>query len=248
MKTAVISPLGMSPPVISTFIDGIGEPVSDLIIISTDHPEVQAGEKFLITGLKIKFPWLRVHIERLPYDDISTDAENFSFMLTASRIINSERYYYNCDKIYLNIAGGRKNMCVTLALIGQILQVDGVFHVINKNIGNINETLERYRSEIRQFREIENEVECLELYKKNREIFDRLLFPERSTYEIIRMPTLPFPSDYLQYIIHSLKSDLVTLTPEDRKLLEIHGILEKEGSIYHITEHGEAFLGVLLGR
>ena len=51
MKTAVVAPLGMSPPVVSAFVDGIGEPISDLVLITTNNPIVRAGARLLTTGL-----------------------------------------------------------------------------------------------------------------------------------------------------------------------------------------------------
>jgi len=248
MKTAVIAPLGMSPPVITTFVDGIGEPVSDVVVLVPDNEKIRAGLGLLQTGLKLKFPWIRVHTEILPFSDIATEKENFQFMSRAAHIIRIERDKYKCDKIFLNVAGGRKNICITLALLGQILQTDGVFHITSHNIDVVNTTLERYRKEISGFLTAETEDECRTIYDRHREIFDHILFPERATYDIIRIPTLPFPTDYLQYLIYSLKSDINDLTGADRELLVVHGLLEKTGATYHITDHGRAILEVLLGR
>lgn len=248
MKTAVVAPLGMSPPVITTFIDGIGEPVSDVVVLAPDNEKIRAGLRMLRTGLKLKFPWIRIHTEILPFSDIATEKENYIFMSRAAQIIKKEREKFHCDRILLNVAGGRKNICITLALLGQILQADGVFHVTSHNIDVVNTTLERYRKEISGFLSASDDEECLRLYEQNRDAFDHILFPERSSYDIIRIPTLPFPNDYLQYLVHSLKAGTGDLTNQDKHLLVVHGILEKTGSTYHLSDHGRAFLEVMMGR
>ncbi len=248
MKTAVVAPLGMSPPVVSAFVDGIGEPISDLVLITTNNPIVRAGARLLTTGLARRYPWLRVHIDLLPWDDIATGEQNFSFMSRAARIFREEREVHHCDTIYLNVSGGRKNMCMTLSLVGQILQADGVFHVVNHDISVINERLERFRSEIMAFGDADDPESCEQLYRQHEADFDHLLFPDRRTYEIIRIPTLPYPSDYLQYLVGGLCDGGAGLTVEDRDLLVRHGIFERAGSSVTLTPHGEALLEVILGR
>ncbi|MHC1630393.1 MAG: CRISPR-associated protein Csx14 [Methanoculleaceae archaeon] len=247
MKTAVIGPLGLSPPVISTFVEGIGEPVSDVVLLMTRHPMVIAGSRFLRAGLKRRYPWIRVHEELLDFDDISSNQENFTFMSVAARQIRRERETFQCDKIYLNCAGGRKNECVTLAVLGQILQVDGIYHIINENVGMLNERLERYRNDIKEFRDL-NEEECDRRYEDNVEEYESLLFPNPSTYELIRIPTLPYPEDYLGYLIIYIKNHGEGMEKSDIDLLVRHGILDKIGTQYDITPHGENFLRVLMGR
>jgi len=248
MKTAVIAPLGMSPPVVSAFVDGIGEPISDIVLIATDNPTVRAGARLLTTGLARRYPWLRVHIDMLPWDDIATAEQNFHFMSRAAKIFREEREIHNCDTIYLNVSGGRKNVCMTLSLIGQILQADGVFHVVNRNISVVNERLERFRSEIMAFGDADEPEECEKLYSQHEADFDHILFPDRRTYEIIRIPSLPYPSDYLQYLVGGMCDRGAGLTVEDRDLLVTHGVFERSGSSVVLTPHGEALLEVILGR
>jgi CRISPR-associated protein Csx14 len=248
MKTAVIAPLGMSPPVVSTFIDGLDEPVSDLVLLTTNNASVRAGARLLTTGLARRYPWLRVHTEMLPWDDIATEEQNFKFMSIAAKIFRKERDIHHCDAIYLNVSGGRKNMCMTLSLIGQILQADGVYHIVNRDISVINERLERFRSEIMGFADADDPQELEKLYEMHEADFDHLLFPDRRTYEIIRIPTLPYPVDYLQYLVEGMLERGAGLTAEDRDLLVRHGIFERVGSSVTLTPHGEALLEVILGR
>jgi CRISPR-associated protein Csx14 len=75
MKTAIIAPIGTSPPVITVGIDALDEPVSDLVLLATQDEQVLAGCDVVKLGLKSRYPRIRVHVELLPFDDISSDVE-----------------------------------------------------------------------------------------------------------------------------------------------------------------------------
>ncbi len=248
MKTAVIAPIGLSPPVVTEFIDGLGEPVSDLVLFMTGNPNVTAGANLVRAALRSRYTWTRVHSYVLPYDDITDDDQNFDFMARASRVIREERERHQCERIYLNVAGGRKNMCITLALLGQLLAVDGVFHVINENVSIINERLEMNRRLIARFGESDDTGRHAALYEENRAELEPLLFPSRESYEIMRIPTLPYPSDYLGYLVEGMRESGAGLTGEDKELLRRHGLMDRVGSHYTLTPHGERFLEVILKR
>ncbi|WP_373839849.1 CRISPR-associated protein Csx14 [Methanospirillum sp.] len=248
MKTAVIAPIGMSPPVITEFIDGIGEPVSDLVLMATNHPQVTAGVNLVMAGLTRRYQWLRIHVEVLPFEDIASSEENFVFMKHAVRIFKEERDKHHCDTIYLNVAGGRKNMCITLALVGQLMGADGVFHLVNHNVEWINERLELFRSKISQFKEATTYEDANALYEQYAQDYDAILFPGRTSYEIIRIPTLPYPTDYLGYLVSGMKDRGAGLTGEDKDLLARHGMIERAGTVSDLTPHGESFLEVIFNR
>ncbi|RLF80052.1 CRISPR-associated protein Csx14 [Thermococci archaeon] len=248
MKTAVIAPLGLSPPVATAFINGIGERVNDLVLIVTEDENVMAGFELVRIGMKLKYPRTRVHMVVLPFDDIYTTEDNLVFMSIAAKTIKEERERYNCDRVLLNVAGGRKNMCITLSLLGQLMGVDGVYHVVNKNVSIINQALEALREDIKRMYLAKNEEEKIKIYKEKEEYFDHLLFPKKDEYEIIRIPTLPYPKEYLTKIVNSVLNNLEELSEEEKLLLERHGILKKLGRRFYLTEYGKEFLRVLLGR
>lgn len=248
MKTAVIAPVGMSPPVITEFIDGIGEPVSDLVLLATQNPQVMAGVHLVRAALSRRFQWLRIHVEILPYDDISDEEQNYAFMKQAVRIFHEERDRHHCDTIYLNVAGGRKNMCITLALVGQLLSADGVFHVVSQHVDVINQRLEQMRRDISRFADLSDPEAAAAAYEEQYTEYDSLLFPDRQSYEIIRIPTLPYPIDYLGYLVSGMKEQGAGLTGDDKDLLVRHGMMDRAGTVCDLTPHGEAFLEVLFQR
>lgn len=248
IKTTVIAPMGMSPPAITSFIERIGEPVSDIVIISTDNPVVQAGVDLATIALMKKYPYMGIHGEMLPFDDITTQDETFVFMATAARIIRQQRERYGTERIYLNIAGGRKNMCITLSLIGQLMNVDGVFHIIARDIQLMNQQLEYLRYAIDEIHAEPSSDRKLALYAKNEVAFTRLLFPPPAQSELVRIPTLPYPAGHLTSLITALRTDIMRIPLAEQQWLASHGILEQGKSAYYLTEYGVRFVDVLIGK
>ncbi|MDD1703025.1 MAG: CRISPR-associated protein Csx14 [Methanoregula sp.] len=252
MKTAVIVPLGMSPPVVTAGMDAADFKISHLIMIATRHPAVQAGRELIGIALSVRAPKIRIYTEVLSKDDITTPQENFEFMETAIRLIRMARVDYGCDRVLLNVAGGRKNACITLAMIGQLMNVDGVYHISNPNIGLFNEGLERLRRDIDRIHEAKTLEEKQEIYREKKEQFDHVLFPPRSEYQIIRVPTFPVDQSSVQRLLVELRGDVkgevINLPLSDKAILERHGILEKGKSKkhYYVTEYGQKFLDAFI--
>lgn len=247
MKTSVIAPLGLSPPVITAFIEGLAEPISDVVVLTTDNEEVKRGYELVRIGLKIKYPRIRIHEVRLPFDDVYTTEQNLQFMAIAARTIKEEREVHRCDRILLNIAGGRKNTCITLSLLGQLMGIDGVFHVVTKDVAIVNQMLESLREDIRRIYEAKDDEEKIKIYKEKERYFNSLLFPAKSEYEIIRIPTLPYPSDYLAKLVTAVhSSNLDALSAEEKELLYRHGILDEIGHRYVVSEYGEKLTKIIV--
>jgi CRISPR-associated protein Csx14 len=247
MKTAVIATLGMSPPVVTSGIDRISQQITDLVLITTKDKTVQAGAELIRIALAERYPRIHLHNEIFPLDDISTTQENFSFMSRAAHIIKNQREVHHCDQVFLNVAGGRKNMCITLALLGQLMSVDGVYHIVNTNISMMNEQLEFLRHDIEMIVDAKSEDDKIACYHRSKDEFTHLLFPPAADYEIIRIPTLPYPEPYLVNLIQGIKTDIDSLSKSEQITLGRHGILEKGKSRYYLSDYGREFIEVLLG-
>lgn len=252
MKTAVIVPLGMSPPIVTAGMDASEFRVNHLIMIATRHPVVLAGLDLIEVAMSVKAPKVTIHTEILSKDDVTTTEENFAFMETAIRIIRKARVDLGCNRVLLNVAGGRKNMCITLAMIGQLMNVDGVFHIGNPHITLFNEGLERLRRDIDRIHAAGNLEEKQAIYREKQEAFDHVLFPARSEYDIIRVPTFPVDQSAVQRLLVELKGDVkgevIDLPLSDKVILERHGILEKGKSKkhYYVTGYGQKFLDAFI--
>lgn len=246
MKTAVIAPLGLSPPVVTAGTNSAGSKISDLAIIATSDPTVLAGLDLIKVGMSIRAPRIKIHPEILPYDDIMTTGQNLAFMECIVRLIKKERVEHRCDRILLNVAGGRKNMCITMALIGQLMNADGIFHIVNKDISLFNQNLERLRSDIRRISAAETLEEKQAIYREKEKQFNAVLYPPKSKYEIVKVPTFPVDQSYVQDLILNLREDMDQIAPNDQRLLERHGILEKGKGHYYISDYGRQFLDAFI--
>ncbi|WP_456370504.1 CRISPR-associated protein Csx14 [Geoglobus sp.] len=244
MKVAVIAPLGMSPPVVTAFVNHVGN-VRDLVVITTSDERVKQGFSLVETAMRVRYPRTRVHEVEVPFEDITTEEQNFEFMRVAGRVIRRQKEKFGSDVVYLNVAGGRKNMCITLAILGQFLNVDGVFHVVSPDVKVVNEMLENLRQDIERIHRAESEEERLRIYGEKARYFDALMFP--GDYRVVRIPTVPIPGDHMQRLLDILYNDkLDSLTYSERELLLRHGLIEKYGSRYRVTEFGKRFAEVLI--
>jgi CRISPR-associated protein Csx14 len=250
MKTAVIAPLGMSPPIVTAGLDAAEFKVKHLVIIATKHPVVLAGLDLIEVAMSVKAPKVKIHTEILPFDDVTTTQENLVFMETAIRLIREARVKNHCDRVLLDVAGGRKNMCITLTMIGQLMNVDSVFHIGNPNINLLNTNLELLRKDIDRIHMADTLKEKQAIYHEKEDQFDHVLFPAKSDYEIIRVPTFPVDQSSVQRLLFELKGEVrgkvKELSIEDKVILERHGILEKGRSHYYVSDYGQKFLDAFI--
>lgn len=232
MKTCVIAPIGMSPPVITEMAEYLikaeSKFVSDIILIATANPEVSESIELVKAALQTRYPKIQTHTVKLPFSDISSVEDNIEFMRICANAIREERVKHRCTYIYLNVAGGRKDMCISLSLLSQFIDVDGVFHIIHPDVAVFNQMLERIRKEISDLYVAEDKVS---FYEKHKQEFDEVMFPPLNSFNVIQIPTIPFPREELGKIakILCLKS------PAKKEEVELGvgelGRLEKAGLI-----------------
>lgn len=244
MGVAVISPLGMSPPVVTAFVDYLGG-VRDLVVITTADKRVKEGFELIKVAMKIRYPKTRIHEIELPFEDVTNEEQNFEFMRIAGRVIKRQKEKFGSDIVYLNVAGGRKNMCITLSILGQFLNVDGIFHVVSPDVKVVNETLENLRPDIERIYLANEEEEKMRIYREKERYFDSLLFPK--DYEVVRIPTIPIPQDYIRRLVDVIFNEkLDSLTYSEKEMLSRHGLVEKAGNKLRVTEFGRTFAEVLV--
>ena len=241
---AVISPLGMSPPVVTAFVDYVRN-VRDLIVLTTTNERVKQGYELVKVAMKIRYPKTRIHEIEIPFEDVTTEEQNFEFMRIAGRAIKRQKEKFGSDIVYLNVAGGRKNMCITLSILGQFLNVDGIFHLITPDIKIINELLENLRRDIEKIYFADTEEEKIEIYKERERMFNSLMFPKK--FDVIRIPTIPIPKEYLRRLLDILYNERIDqLTASEKDLLVRHGLIERTGTKVKVTNFGKKFAEVLI--
>ncbi|MGQ9720803.1 MAG: CRISPR-associated protein Csx14 [Candidatus Jordarchaeum sp.] len=247
-KTAIIAPLGTSPPVITEFLEYVEKTldrrVSDLVIIATKEPTVLEGVPLIETAVKNKYLHVHTHIVELPFTDIQSDEDNLKFMKICAEVLRKEKEIHKTDIIYLCVAGGRKDMCITLSLLAQYFEVNGVFHVITPDIKSMNIELERARQNMKELSENPDKDSYYEQHKK---LFDSLMYPPPAQYNVINIPVLPYPQTMLNDIIRLLTGDS-TQTRSNVKLplivlenMNASGLIKLTENNVYLTSEGRRF-------
>ncbi len=247
-KTAIIAPLGTSPPVITEFLEYVEKTldrrVSDLVIIATKEPSVLEGVPLIETAVKNRYPHVHTHTVELPFTDIQSDEDNLKFMRICAEVLRKEKEVHKTNTIYLCVAGGRKDMCITLSLLAQYFEVNGVFHIITPDVKSMNIELERARHNIKELSESPDKDAY---YEQHRELFDNLMFPPPSQYNVINIPVLPYPRTMLNDIIRLLtgeqtqmrsKVELPLMVLEN---MDASGLIKLTQNNVHLTTEGRKF-------
>ncbi|MEM3526495.1 MAG: CRISPR-associated protein Csx14 [Candidatus Jordarchaeaceae archaeon] len=247
-KTAIIAPLGTSPPVVTEFLEYVEKTldrrVSDLVIIATREPAVLEGVPLIQTAVKKRYPHVHTHIVELPFTDIQSDEDNLKFMRICAQVLRKEKEVHKTDTIYLCVAGGRKDMCITLSLLAQYFEVNGVFHVITPDVKSMNIELERARHNIKELSESPDKDTY---YEKHKELFDNLMFPPPSQYNVINIPVLPYPRTTLNDIIRLLTGESTQMRSNVKLPLMILENMDSSGLIkltqnnVYLTNEGRRF-------
>lgn len=233
MKTSLIAPIGTSAPVITEmvlYLHGLeGADLTDVVVLETKDEYVKAHAKLAKTAINSRYPRMRVHIHTLPFSDVRSTEDTIEFMHRVAKIIKEERLKYKCERVYLSIAGGRKDICTSLSIMGQLIGVDGVFHVIHPSVTSFNIQLERIKDKILELYHIPAE-QRLDYYLKYKDAFDSVMFPETRELNYIRIPCIPYPQDYLGKVVKILLSEFTLLENKEIPLEELKR-LERAGII-----------------
>lgn len=196
MKLGILATMGTSPPVVSEFIDYVErlERVSDLRILATAEGMVKNSALLAKIAVSDKYPHIKTRIEELPMKDITTEEENLAFMRKTMEVIADMRRG-EIERLYVCLAGGRKEMVASLVLLTQLTNVEALYHVVSPNVKEMNVALERIRSNIEA---LAAHPDPSSYYAENRAVFEPVMYPDPATYNVIRIPVLPYPPALVQ--------------------------------------------------
>jgi CRISPR-associated protein Csx14 len=250
-KISIIAPVGTSPPVVTEFIqhvqESMFESVTDLTLIATREQVVLEGVELIKMAVKRRYSKVHIHVVELSFTDIASETDHLEFMKTCARILREQRDIYRADKVYLCVAGGRKDMCITLSLLAQYFGVNGVFHVIMPEVKAFSSELERMRYEINKLAEAENKDLY---YQEKAERFDKLMYPPLKSYIVIRIPIIPIPQNIIYDVIKILKAKKVKRTDIDLPInflkdLEASNIIRITSNFIYVEDVGYNVLKAL---
>ena len=245
MKVAMVAPLGRSPAVITEMVRYLeSEMLTDVILLPTRDRMVIAGTRLVEVALKVHYPKLRLHIHFLPMDDITSEEDAMIAAREIGKALCIEKFKIGTDKIFLNVAGGRKEVTVIASMLGILFGVTAIYHVVNKEIKTFNDYQQKIEADIEKFYEIDLNKR-LEMYKKEQEKFDYLLFPEGSLLEFIKIPVIPYTPEEIARLKRILKPRGTSLfdEPLPAYLIQIYQqanliIYNRETSWIYPTELG----------
>ena len=175
----VISTLGVSPPVVTEFIDWclrVGYKPRKVFCIGTKDETVKQSFNVIKVALDDKFRIKSEYIE-LPFDDPIKEED---FVLTVEKILDITKGY----KSLFNLAGGRKNT-VLAGYLSAMLTGSKVFHIIHTDVKSLNVDLEKIRYEL------EIVGKDPKKYKEYKDKLEPVLFPNPQVYEVIEIPVIP---------------------------------------------------------
>jgi len=252
LKTSLIATLGTSPPVVTEFVRYMQEAekinAKDLTIVATQETTVLEGLALVKQAIKNRYPKIHQHIKILPIKDVTTEEENYTFMKHMAQLLIEQHTIHKSESIHLSLAGGRKDMSITAALLAQYLGVNGVYHIVMPNIDQVNTQLELLRPKIKEFANSEDKQTY---YQQNKEEFDQLLYPPLHQYHIIKIPIIPYPKTILRKILQLLAKPKTKKPPLGIPLDVIEGMaiaglirVTTRRTIYTL-EHGQKLHQIL---
>jgi len=210
MKNSLIAVLGFSPPVVTEFVkymvEGEGLRVTDLTVVTTGEKQVLDGLRLVEASMRHRYPRIHLHEFRLPFEDVRSAEETYKFMELMGKLLHAQKTVHGVDSVHLCLAGGRKDMGITAALMAQYFGVNGVYHIVMPDVQVFNAELEKLRTDIEKLAASEDPIEY---YKRHIDVFEPLMFPPLDRYVVIKIPLIPYPSSFLRKVFGLLKSDSV---------------------------------------
>jgi len=197
----IICPLGLSPPVVTEFLDYtiniFNYRVLDIYLIATREEKVIESVKVVEAAIKHKYPNVKVTVDYLNYTDVDSDETQIDFMRLVLRRLKWFSNRYGKVDILVNVAGGRKTMVLLTTLVATLVGTPYVYHIIASDIKAFNEALERVRSDISEIARIDSLEGRVEEYRKRLDKLDPVMYPPRDSYKVIQIPIIPYPIDYI---------------------------------------------------
>ncbi|MEM0456823.1 MAG: CRISPR-associated ring nuclease [Thermoproteota archaeon] len=248
MKLGILATMGTSPPVVTEFVHYVErtEKIANLIIMTTSERIVRESAILASVATKDKFPHIHVKVVELPIADITSEEENYLFMEKAAQTLAELRR--SSDKLYICLAGGRKEMVASMTLLAQFFDVDAMYHVVSTEVKAINVALEKIRKEIQ---ELASSQDPKEYYRQKKEDFEPIMYPPSTSYNVIMVPIIPYPPEnikILKYLLSntSIERKKLGLREEFLHRLKNRGLIGLTADRIIVTDEGRKFYDAVL--
>ncbi|MEM3255809.1 MAG: CRISPR-associated protein Csx14 [Candidatus Micrarchaeaceae archaeon] len=179
-----------------------GDPgLNDMILMYTELDEIITSTYASATAIKSKYPKVRIHYSKLPFEDIKSENELYTFLDVLGSRIKLEKENYNVSKIYVNLSGARKVQAISVSAFAALLGIDELWNVINIDITDFNYLYEQNKNIFKEFMNGEN----LDAYMAHRDILDAIFYPDPNKLTFIKVPFLKLPRDDMNQLKKLLK-------------------------------------------
>ena len=248
IKKALIMPMGRSPAVATEMVRYLEpEGITDVVLIPTRDEFVLAGTRLVEAAILENYPRIRVHLSVSDVDDVVSEDDTVNVMRHLAKAICKEKFNYRVDHLYLSVAGGRKEISVVSTILGLAFGITSIFHVINREVKSYNDYQEKIKEEILWFIEPDLE-ERMKRYRENREKLDYLLFPRGDVLEFIRIPTIPYPPEYVSQLKRVLHPRGVYFAEESVDRFAVEMLKRADLVMYNDARVWPTDLGVEIGK
>lgn len=248
-KVSIVAPIGTSPPVITEFLQYVeaflDQRVTDLTIITTKEPLVLEGLELVKAGVADRYPGVHVHVVELPYDDVDSEERSAEFSGVAAGILRDQKERYGVEVVHLCVAGGRKAVCIILSLLAQFYNVSGVYHIVMPDVKTFNQQLELIRREAKELAKAEDK---LGYYRQKKVRLEPVLFPEPSTYNVIKIPIIPYSMHALvgmKQVLKQRKFPLRSIDMDIASQLRDLGYIRTSRNYAYTSSDGERLLHII---
>ncbi len=252
MKTVLISPIGLTPAVVTEVLRSRGEVdgITDVCIIATQNENVLASAWIAKMGIDEEYPEItgrkvRTHIHTVALDDIYSTEHVAEFINKITDIVRIEAERYNVRKFLLNLAGARKVESAIMLMLGMIWQVPAVYHVIHKHVSSFSPNLEMLREEIKGILDAKDKQEY---YHERKNLFHDVLFPDPHEYEVFEVPFVPLSTtekNNLKELLRGTEINDSVISAIDIKRYQRMGLLTVSADRTYPTDMGMVFLKAL---
>ncbi len=197
----MIAPLGLSPPVITEFVEHLvrkGEPPEEVLVIRTADPQVDVGFRVLVAAIRLRYPSIGVMDGVVRVDDVDSQEGMREFLAETASVLSAAQGRW---PLRLLVSGGRKSMTVALTALAPFLLAEGVYHVVVPHIRVASSRLEAVREIMR---EVAGSPDPVAAYEEKMEELDPVFWPPPSEYRVVRLPVIPYPPDVAQAVARVL--------------------------------------------
>ncbi|MEM4058603.1 MAG: CRISPR-associated protein Csx14 [Thermoplasmata archaeon] len=226
MRSCLITPMGTTPMVATEmyrYLYNGDHGLNDLVLIYTELDEIITSTFASATAIKSRYPEVRIHYSKLPFEDIKSENELLTFLDKLGTIIKFEKEEYEVSKVYVNVSGGRKVQSISISAFAALLGIDELWNVINIDITNFNYLYEQNKNIFQEFMNNEN----LDSYMAHRDILDSIFYPDPNKLTFIKVPVLKLPRDDMNQLKKLLKGGF-DLTHGDIPEFKLDAFIQSE--------------------